>query len=125
MEDILVNSIGLSVRATNALKMMQIHTLEQLLNTPIDEIRKGKNIGAKTIVEIENFCKSYLDDDVDIDTLVKKKSAKERRASSVYENLLAAGQRLLAVIKRSEGGTNKDLAKFTNQIQNLCDKWDR
>lgn len=39
MEDILVNSIGLSVRATNALKMMQIHTLEQLLNTPIDEIR--------------------------------------------------------------------------------------
>ena len=56
---------------------------------------------------------------------IKKKSAKERRASSVYENLLAAGQRLLAVIKRSEGGTNKDLAKFTNQIQNLCDKWDR
>lgn len=64
---------------------MQIHTLEQLLNTPIDEIRKGKNIGAKTIVEIENFCKSYLDDDVDIDTLVKKKSAKENKERTFSE----------------------------------------
>ena len=31
----------------------------------------------------------------------------------------------MAVIKRNEGGTNKDLARFTSQIQSLCDKWDR
>lgn len=53
------------------------------------------------------------------------KTAKQRRASGVYENLLSAGQRLMAVIKRNEGGANKDLAKFTSQIQSLCDKWDR
>ena len=67
MVDILVNSLGLSVRASNALNRMQIHTLEQLLNTPIEEIKEGKNIGAKTIVEIETFCKNYLEGEVDID----------------------------------------------------------
>ena len=51
--------------------------------------------------------------------------AKQKRASGVYENLLNAGYRLLAVIKRNESGANKDLAKFTSQIQSLCDKWDR
>lgn len=29
------------------------------------------------------------------------------------------------VIYRNEGGANKDLTKFTNQINSLCDKWDR
>lgn len=48
-----------------------------------------------------------------------------RRANTVFERLLAAGQRLLTVIRHNEGGANKDLAKFTNQINSLCDKWDR
>ena len=48
-----------------------------------------------------------------------------RKASAVFERLLAAGQRLLTVIRHNEGGANKDLAKFTNQINSLCDKWDR
>lgn len=51
--------------------------------------------------------------------------AKQRRAAGLYENLLNAGYRLLSVIKRNEGGANKDIAKFTSQIQALCDKWDR
>ncbi len=51
--------------------------------------------------------------------------AKQRRATGLYENLVNAGHRLMAVIKRNEGGTNKDIAKFTSQIQSLCDKWDR
>jgi metallo-beta-lactamase family protein len=48
----------------------------------------------------------------------------KRKPSGVYERLLANGQRLLAIIKRKEGGANKDLAKFADQIQALCDKWD-
>lgn len=52
-------------------------------------------------------------------------SAKQRRAAGVYARLLAAGQRLMAVIKRNEGGANKDLARFASQIDALCDKWDR
>lgn len=50
---------------------------------------------------------------------------KVRAASTVFERLLAAGQRLLAVISHNEGGANKDLAKFADQINSLCDKWDR
>ena len=48
-----------------------------------------------------------------------------RRPSSVFARLQAAGQRLLTVIRHNEGGTNKDLAKFADQINALCDKWDR
>jgi metallo-beta-lactamase family protein len=50
---------------------------------------------------------------------------KTRTVSTVFERLLAAGQRLLAVINHNEGGANKDLAKFADQINSLCDKWDR
>ena len=50
---------------------------------------------------------------------------KKRGISSVFERLLAAGQRLLTVIQHNEGGANKDLAKFADQINSLCDKWDR
>ncbi|MBR1692138.1 MAG: MBL fold metallo-hydrolase, partial [Lachnospiraceae bacterium] len=50
---------------------------------------------------------------------------KAKTVSDVFARLLAAGQRLLAVIHRNEGGTNKDLAKFADQINSLCDKWDR
>ncbi len=45
--------------------------------------------------------------------------------SDVFTRLLAAGQRLLSVIHKNEGGANKDLAKFADQINSLCDKWDR
>lgn len=49
---------------------------------------------------------------------------KEKARSDVFSRLLAAGQRLLSVIKKNEGGANKDLAKFADQINSLCDKWE-
>lgn len=52
-------------------------------------------------------------------------SAATARKNSIFERLLAAGKRLLTVIAHNEGGANKDLAKFTDQINALCDKWDR
>ncbi len=53
------------------------------------------------------------------------KSEKRRAASAAYDRLVKAGHRLIAVIERNHGGTNKDLAKFTSQINDLCSKWDR
>ncbi len=53
-----------------------------------------------------------------------KKRAK-RAVSDVFERLKAAGARLIAIIGRSEGLPNKDLAKFADQVTMLCDKWDR
>jgi metallo-beta-lactamase family protein len=56
---------------------------------------------------------------------IKVVPKKKRQISSVFERLIAAGQRLLTVILHNEGGANKDLAKFADQINSLCDKWDR
>jgi metallo-beta-lactamase family protein len=52
-------------------------------------------------------------------------TAQRKAVSNVFARLLAAGQRLITVIQRNEGGSNKDLGKFTDQINSLCDKWDR
>lgn len=54
--------------------------------------------------------------------VVKKKA---HGVSDVFARLLASGQRLIAVIHKNEGGANKDLAKFADQINSLCDKWER
>lgn len=50
---------------------------------------------------------------------------KKKPVSDVFGRLMAAGQRLIGVIKKNEGVANKDLAKFADQINSLCDKWDR
>ncbi|MDR0220611.1 MAG: MBL fold metallo-hydrolase, partial [Lachnospiraceae bacterium] len=45
-------------------------------------------------------------------------------AAAIFARLLAAGERLLKVIKKSEGRPNKELAKFANQIDALSDQYD-
>ena len=57
---------------------------------------------------------------------VEQKAAEgTNRAATVFQRLVSAGKRLLRVIEHNEGGANKDLAKFADQINALCDKWDR
>lgn len=65
------------------------------------------------------------DDFVTEESGVRITVKKKHTVSSVFERLVAAGQRLLTVIAHNEGGANKDLAKFADQINSLCDKWDR
>ena len=57
--------------------------------------------------------------------LEHKPSEGASRAATVFQRLVSAGKRLLRVIEHNEGGANKDLAKFADQINALCDKWDR
>lgn len=45
--------------------------------------------------------------------------------SDVYARLKAAGARLMGIIAKSEGISNKDKAKFADQINSLCDKWSK
>lgn len=52
-----------------------------------------------------------------------KKKAKAPAATGVYARLLAAAQRLLALVQKSDGLANKDMAKFADQINSVCDKW--
>ena len=56
---------------------------------------------------------------------VKKKDGAKKRAMDVFGRLLLAGERLMAVIRKNEGLSNKETARFTDQINALCDKWDR
>ena len=53
----------------------------------------------------------------------KEKKAKAAVVNSVYARLEAAGQRLLAIIRNGKGMANKDMGKFADQINALCDKW--
>jgi len=53
---------------------------------------------------------------------VKRKTARAI-ASGVYARLLAAAQRLLALVQKSDGLANKEMGKFADQINSLCDKW--
>ena len=42
-----------------------------------------------------------------------------------FRRLDQTGQKLLEVISRNHGSTNKDLGKFADQLRALIEKWDR
>ena len=46
-----------------------------------------------------------------------------QRAKQVYDELVAAAEELLRLVKKRRGMTNKDNAKLTDQIRSLIDKW--
>ena len=46
-----------------------------------------------------------------------------RRANAAFERLTQAGKRLAAIIAASRGLSNKELARFTDQINALCEKY--
>ena len=59
---------------------------------------------------------------------IPKKAAEKparARAQAAFDRVVAAARRLMEVVMKNEGLSNKDLAKFETQIQNLADKWDR
>ena len=56
---------------------------------------------------------------------LKKISSKNKKAAAICARLVDAGNRLMNVIRKNQGGANKDLAKFADQINSLSDKWDR
>ena len=55
---------------------------------------------------------------------IHKDRASKPKGSPVYLRLLSAGRRLMELIQRSQGRANKDMAKLTDQINAMCDKWE-
>ena len=45
------------------------------------------------------------------------------RKNSLYEKLLTALGRLSVIVKNMKGRTNKDVSRLTDQINQLCEKW--
>lgn len=56
---------------------------------------------------------------------VVKESPARERANAAFRRLTAAGERLLRLIGGSSGLSNKDLARFTDQIDALAAKWEK
>ena len=54
---------------------------------------------------------------------IQKKKAAVRR-NPVFERLYQAGRRLLNIIEKCRGLTNRELNKFSDQVEALCDSWD-
>ena len=54
---------------------------------------------------------------------IRKAKAEKRTGNPVFDRLMAAGLRLMSIIRKNEHLANKDLAKFADQIDALSDKW--
>ena len=54
---------------------------------------------------------------------VEKKST--RAVNNIFARLVVAGERLMTVIRKCEGMPNRELGKFADQINELCNKWER
>ena len=55
---------------------------------------------------------------------VAKKVRAHRKARAAFETLVMAGNRLMHVIESCRGRANKELGRFANQINNLCDHYE-
>ena len=56
---------------------------------------------------------------------VAKKTVKTERAAAAYAALAAAGERLQKIIAACRSIPNKELARFTGQVNSLADKWQK
>ena len=59
LSQLLIEDIPFSVRTYNVLKRGNINNLEDLVNTSMEELVQIKNIGKRTIIEIEEFLSKY------------------------------------------------------------------
>lgn len=56
---------------------------------------------------------------------IVKKGQVKFRESTAFSRLYNAARRLLSVAEKYREAANKDIAKFSNEITELCDKWDK
>ncbi len=54
----------------------------------------------------------------------RKETARQKENRTIFELLVAAGERLVSIIQKNRESSNKDIKKFTSDINNLCDRWD-
>ncbi len=104
-------------------KVFIVHGEDQVCDSFCDCLRS--EYGYQAVAPYSGAMYDLLTGDCIREGVRRKKPVPKKPATGVYARLLAAGQRLLTVIRHNEGGANKDLAKLADQINSLCDKWDR
>lgn len=55
---------------------------------------------------------------------IRKETERQKENRTIFELLVAAGERLMRVIRKNRECANKDIKKFTAEVNALCDKWD-
>lgn len=55
---------------------------------------------------------------------LRKETERQKENRTIFELLVAAGERLMRVIRKNRECANKDIKKFTADVNALCDKWD-
>lgn len=56
---------------------------------------------------------------------IEKDKKLAKPVSNVYYRLVEIGKRVARLIEKSSGWANKDLAKLADQLQALCEKWEK
>lgn len=100
-------------------------------DTVTDEFAKTieEQFGCQAFAPYSGGCVDLMTNEVLTAGARVPKKAKEKpmavRAATAFQRVVSAGKHLMEIIFKNEGLSNKDLAKFESQIQNLADKWDR
>ena len=55
---------------------------------------------------------------------LRRETERQKENRTIFELLVAAGERLMRVIRKNRECANKDKKKFTADVNALCDKWD-
>ncbi len=105
------------------LKVFVVHGDDEVCDTFAEHLRK--ELSLDTFAPFSGAVYDLSEDRLVENPAGVRISRKKRSSNAIFDRLIAAGQRLLSVIRHNEGGANKDLAKFADQINSLCDKWDR
>ncbi len=54
----------------------------------------------------------------------QKETPRQAKNRTIFELLVAAGERLMRVIRKNKECSNRDIQNFTSEVNALCDKWD-
>ncbi len=100
-------------------------------DTVTDEFAKtvAERFGCPAFAPYSGGCVDLATGEILSEGVREPKKAAEKPAQSrkqnVFQRVVAAARRLLDIVYKNEGLSNKELAKFEAQINNLADKWER
>lgn len=108
-----LEDLELSRRAINGLKALNISGVSELINSDLDKIRHGRNIGEKTFTEIKDLLKKIVRPDFILETPAPLQPIRNLAASMIAETErienLAVSVRAVKALKKCNICTVSDL----------------
>lgn len=104
-------------------KVFVVHGEDKVCTSFVECLRTeyGQNAYAPYSGTVFNLISGKLE--YEAEPIPIQKKGRSAVAAGVYARLLAAAQRLLALVQKKDGMPNKEAAKFADQINSLCDKY--